>query len=304
MQEKIDHINYKSKRILRSKIVKHEQIHQTMSFFQKTYCSIIGPSRISPNFFIIGAAKCGTTSLYDYLTQHPCIHSSLTKEPRYFDKYYYRGLNWYKTHYPSSVKKWFSTKIKKKPFVVIDATPRYLDHPHTPNRIKETISSPKFIVLLRNPIDRAYSHWNMRSGKKKESLSFDESIKTETQRIGNEFEKMDNDDNYYSSDYFHHAYLERGIYVDKLKHWMNIFPREKFLIIQSEKLFENPQQEYDKVLSFLGLPQWTLKDTRPKGSRKYEKPKMTLETRKQLSEFFKPHNERLFEFLGTEFDWN
>ena len=154
-----------------------------MSLFQKIYCSLVGPFRIFPNFFIIGAAKCGTTSLYDYLTQHPCIHSSLTKEPRYFDKYYYRGLNWYKTHYPSSLKKWVATKIKKKPFVVVDATPRYLDHPHTPDRIKEIVPSAKFVVLLRNPIDRAYSHYWYCRRLCIESNQFEEALKRELEML-------------------------------------------------------------------------------------------------------------------------
>jgi len=304
MQEKITQINYQSKKTLRPKIIKHKKLHQLAYSLQTTYCSLVGPFRVYPNCFIIGAAKCGTTSLYHYLMQHPNIHPSLSKEPRYFDKYYYRGLSWYRTHYPSSLSKWVITKIQKKPFVVVDATPRYIDHPHTPYRIKQTVPSAKFVVLLRNPIDRAYSHWNMRSGKRKEPLSFSEAVSKESERIGNDLEKMKNDETYYSSNYFQNAYLQRGIYVDKLKHWMSIFPRKQFLIIQSEKLFHDTQSEYDGVLSFFGLPSYKLKDYRPRGKRKYSKPKMDEQLRKNLSEFYAPYNEQLFQFLGTRFDWD
>lgn len=284
--------------------MKSNRLYEYAKPFFKAYCNIIGQRCVLPDFLILGVAKGGTTSLYQYLSQHPGVIPISGKEVYFFDKNFHMGVNWYRKFFPS--KKIMKEKSKELGYDVLtgEATPRYIHYPHAPKRVHNIIPTAKFIVLLRNPIDRAYSHWNMRWGKKKETLSFDEAINSETQRLGNEFEKMGNDNNYYSSDYFHHAYLERGIYVDKLKHWMSIFPREKFLIIQSEKLFENPQQEYDKVLSFFGLSKWKLKDTRPKGSREYEKPQMTSEIRKQLSEFYKPHNERLFEFLGTKFDWN
>ena len=77
---------------------------------------LTGPFHILPDFIIIGAAKCGTTALYDYITQHPDIKKSKFKEIHYFNREFHRGVNWYKLFFPLKIKKFFVTKIKKKKF--------------------------------------------------------------------------------------------------------------------------------------------------------------------------------------------
>jgi len=259
---------------------------------------------VLPDYYIIGAAKSGTTSLYDYLVQHQCVQPITTKEPRFFDKYYNRGENWYRINFPFTFQKFISEKINKKKFITGDATPRYLDHPHAPHRIKKITPNAKFIILLRNPIDRAYSNYNMRINAKREHLSFEDTIEKERKQGKDEFKKMQQNEEYYSRDYYHNAYLDRSIYVDKLKRWMEVFPKEKFLIIQSEEFFKDTSKMYKEVLEFLNLPNQELPEYKQIGKAKYKQPKMNSETRKKLVEYFKPHNERLYEFLGRRFDWD
>ncbi len=236
--------------------------------------------------------------------QHPCIHPCTTKEPRFFDKYYNRGINWYKSCFPFTFQKKFEKKFFHRKFFTGEATERYFEHPYVPQRIKKITPNAKFIVLLRNPIDRAYSHYNMRHDSKKEELSFEQAIIQEKERTKDEFEKMLNDENYYSKDYFHHSYLERSIYVTKLKHWMNEFPKERFLILKSEEFFKEPNNIYNQVIKFLELPKWELHEYKKIGAGKYNQPKMEFSTRTQLIDYFRPYNEKLYKFLGINFNWD
>jgi len=207
-----------------------------------------------------------------------------------------RGINWYQVFFP------FKDLLRRK-FLTGDATPRYLDHPHAPKRVKEIIPNVKFIVLLRNPIDRAYSMYNMRVSRGRETCSFEEAIRLEKERTQDEFKKMEEDENYYSSPYFHHSYLDRGIYVDKLQRWMSIYPKEQFLIIKSEDFFKNTSENYYKVLNFLGLPPHEL-ESYPIQGRVNKLDPMSSNVRKQLVQFFKPHNEKLYQLIGKNLGWD
>ena len=295
---------YKTREFLRPRLAKHEWLHNFIRTLDRAYSNLTGFTHVLPDFYLIGAQKCGTSALYDYLVQHPCIHPCITKEPRFFDKYFHRGINWYKTCFPSIFQKKFESKIFHRKFLTGEATERYLEHPHVSKRIKKITPNSKFIVLLRNPIDRAYSHYNMRYKSKKEKLSFEDAIECEKDRTHNEFKKMLNDENYYSKDYFHHSYLDRGIYIEKLKRWMEVFPKEQFLIIQSEEFFKDPNNVYNQVLKFLDLPNWKLKEYKKIGAGSYKHSEIEPEIRKKLIEYFKPHNEQLFDFLKTKFDWD
>jgi len=297
-------LTHSTRKFLRPKLASHSKLHKFTIFLHRKYCSLTGFLHVLPDFYIIGAAKCGTSSLYDYLLQHPDVQPAFTKEPRYFDKYYDRGENWYRVCFPFKIHKYFLKTIFRRGFITGEATPRYVDHPHAPKRLKKLTPNAKLIVLLRNPIDRAYSNYNMRAEADTESLSFKDAVKQEKQRTKGEFEKMLKDGNYYSRDYYHYSYLHRSIYVDKLKRWMSIFPKEQFLFIQSEEFFKNPSEVYNKVLQFLELSPHDLKEYKKVGAAKYKKLTINPDLRKQLVEYFRPHNQRLYEFLGTDFHWD
>lgn len=294
----------KLRKNLRKRLENFPFLYKVLNKIYKIYYSFTGFLHTTPDFYILGAAKCGTSALYDYLIQHPSIHTAITKEPRYFDKYYDRGINWYKVLFPFKFSKFLTKKILKKEFVTGEATPRYLDHPHAPKRIKEITPNAKFIILLRNPVNRIYSHYNMRVNSGKETLSLQDAIKTENQRTEGEYKRMLEDENYYSLDYYHHSYLDLSIYVDKLKRWMDIFSNEQFLIIQSERFFSNPDQVFQEVLQFLNVPNFHLEEYSKVDAGKYEKSKMDSSVRKQLIEYFKPHNEELYKFLGINYGWD
>jgi len=294
---------YKKKTILRHKLEKYPKLQKIVTSIYLKYCNATGFLHTTPDFYIIGFAKCGTTSLFEYLISHPNIHPPKGKEIDFFDRLYSRGINWYKVGFPFKIQKFFDTVFLRKKFLTGEATPRYIEHPHAINRIKEITPNAKFIILLRNPIDRAFSQHNMNVKNDYEINNFSDALKEEPRRIANRIEKMSNDVSYYSWNFDLYAYLEHGIYVDKIKRWMEVFPKEQFFIIQSEEFLKNPSKIYNDVLEFLGLANWEPKEFVLYKKREY-KEKMNSDLRNELVEYFKPHNKRLYDFLGKSFDWD
>lgn len=131
------------------------------SIYKKSnFRNITSTLRITPDFLIIGVQKCGTTSLHEFICQHPCVIPPTKKEIHYFSTFYAQNIRWYKTHFPLLIKKNILEKIKGHKVITGEASPYYIYHPLAAKRIRETIPEAKFIVIFRNPVDRAYSHYN------------------------------------------------------------------------------------------------------------------------------------------------
>jgi len=258
--------------------------------------------RVLPDFLIIGGQKCGTSSFYRNLVKHPSIVPAFDKEIYFFNGKFHKGINWYRTHFPLLPYKYYVTKICRQKFLTGEATPGYIFHPHVPKRVSEVLPHVKIIVLLRNPVDRAYSHYHHEVRKKRETLSFEDAIKTEEERLRGEFEKLIKNERYKSFNYIHYSYLARGIYVDQLQRWNNFFKKEQILILKSEDFFRDTQTSFDQALQFLGLPGWQVNDFRKAHVGYY--PKMDTAIRNRLLNYFKPHNHKLYEYLGINFGWD
>ena len=258
--------------------------------------------RTLPDFLIIGGQKCGTSSFYRNLVKHPAIVPAFEKEIYFFNGKFHKGINWYRTHFPLLPYKYYVTKICRQKFLTGEATPGYIFHPHVPKRVSEVLPHVKIIVLLRNPVDRAYSHYYHEVRKKRETLSFEDAIKAEEKRLHGEFEKLIKNERYKSFNYIHYSYLARGIYVDQLQRWNNFFKKEQILILKSEDFFRDPQTSFDQALQFLGLPGWQVNDFRKAHVGYY--PKMDTAIRNRLLNYFEPHNHKLYEYLGINFGWD
>jgi hypothetical protein len=258
--------------------------------------------RVLPDFLVIGAQRSGTTSLQRYLIQHPCIAAAFRKEVHFFDRNLRKDITWYREHFPSRIYKYYVTTILRRQFMTGEATASYLFYPHAPRLISETLPGIKLIALLRNPVDRAYSHYQHEVGLKYETLSFDDAINQEPQRLDGERERIVADKRYDSYNYDHYSYLSRGLYVDQLKDWMALFPKEQMLILRSEDFFAEPGRILQQVFQFLELPAWALPQYKPYNAREYTT--MDAATRNRLSRYFEPHNRRLHDLLGRDFAWN
>lgn len=259
--------------------------------------------RIMPDFVIIGAQKCGTSSLYRYLAVHPYVRPAFKKEVHFFDYNYEKGISWYRANFPTAFSTAYLQRIAKHNFITGEASPYYIFHPHSPKRVHEMLPNAKLILLLRNPVDRAYSHYHHEVRQGYETLSFEGAIRGEEARLYGELEKILEDENYYSINYRHYSYLARGVYIDQLKRWKKFFPDKQILILKSEDFFNNPPSVMSKVLEFLGLPDW-----HPNTYKKYNDGgnygNMDLAMREYLIDYFAPHNKRLYEGLSVNFGWN
>lgn len=271
--------------------------------------------RLLPDFIIIGTQRGGTTSLYYYLTEHPGIARALMKEVHFFDDHFQEGLNWYRAQFPSSLHKYYIEQVRKEHFITGESSPYYLFYPHAPRRISEVVPDAKLIVLLRNPVDRAYSHHWLVTLEGKETLSFTEAIEREAERLAGENEKILADEQYASFNHRHFSYLARGIYVDQLQHWMQYYSREQFLILKSEDLYKDTATTFKQALDFLGVDDVEqsnghrefkqYREPTKKGYTNEEKPpRMDPKIREYLINYFKPHNARLYELLGQDFGWD
>jgi len=223
---------------------------------EKLYRATTNPIRLLPDFIIIGAQRGGTTSLYNYLVEHPGIGTASIKEIHFFDTHHFKqGRAWYRAHFPSSVQKYFVKRVRKFDFLTGEASPYYLFHPHAPARVAAMLPKVKLIVMLRNPADRAYSHfYHEVAGKHEKLSSFEEAIDCEEKRLAGELEKMQRDAHYQSFNHRHFSYLARGIYIDQLTVWMNSFPKEQLLLLRSEDFYADPGAILKRTLAFLNLP--------------------------------------------------
>jgi hypothetical protein len=275
----------------------------------KVQRELTSQDRVLPDFLILGVQKGGTTSLFRYLEGHPNVVSVFKKEIKYFDCNYPKGLDWYRSHFPSSAEmsSGYNSKIQKVSGMSDpvqksgEASPNYIFHPLAAQRVKETVPNARLILLLRDPVSRAYSHYNGNRQRGREKLSFPEAIEQEENRLAGEEEKIISDPDYSMYRFLHFSYLTRGIYIDQVRNWFSVFPREQFLILRSEDFFEGPRRVFEQVLSFLELPKWDLSDDRVYNVGRYGD--LDIATSEKLRAYFRPHNQQLYEYLGRDFAW-
>ena len=278
-----------------------KKIYQKIFYglIKRNYYYLSSPFRVLPECFVIGVVRSGTTSLYHYLGQHPCISSSAYDELGYFDDNFHLGLNWYRSLFPT---KFTKNKIIKKhgSFLTYDVTPFYIYNPLVARRISASFPRAKIISNLRNPIDRAYSNYILMHQDGDTTKTFEEIIQIAMDEIEKNKAKLN--DEVYIADIFYQNILARGFYADQLKIWFEKFQKKQMLIIPSEDLAQKPDQVLTKVFEFLDLPYFKIKDFTRQNKREYHP--MKDETRKLLVEFYKPHNKKLFDMLGSKFDWD
>ena len=246
--------------------------------------------------------KSGTSSLYNFVIQHPAIAPASKKEIEYFSTLPQGGKWWYQSNFPTKLSRYYFYKKTNQKLFSGEATPMYLFHPLVPSRMKEILPDVKLIVILRNPIDRAYSHYNHSLRTNNESLSFEKAIEIEEGRLTGEREQLIKNPYFVPKHYRSHSYLARGVYADQLEDWFRYYDRKQFLILSTEDFYQNSQQILDQVFDFLGVIPFQAESLTNQNIGNYKK--MNKNTRKFLIEYFKPHNERLFNLLQRSFDWD
>ena len=257
--------------------------------------------RVLPNFFVIGPGRTGTTSLYHYLDQHPCITKSAYDELGYFDDNFHLGFNWYRSLFPT---KFTQQKVesKYKKFLTYDVTPGYIRRPWAARRISSYFPNTKLIAVLRNPVDKTYSHYNMGINEGNEKRSFEEVIKYDLEQLENFSDSYSKKSDDYFKNVVENSFVARGFYLEQLDIWFKLFPKKQILVIKSEDLANRTTEVVNDVFNFLMLPEYKIKNVIKHRVSNYSK--MNSSTRKTLVEFFKPYNKKLYEFLDRDLGWD
>jgi hypothetical protein len=223
------------------------------------------------------------------------------KEVHYFDWKFDRGEHWYLTHYPwKSRVRDVRTRISAEP-AVGEATPDYLFYSWVPRRVHAFDPGLRFVVLLRDPVDRAYSQYQMQVRRRGEARSFDEVLALEAAEWPSERERILRDPDHVGTIPLHHSYVARGLYAEQLERWFTLFDPDRFLVLTSVELLHDTQTTMNRITAFLGVPEHVAENYERLSAGTYEP--MAAETREHLARTFEPHNRRLEELLGRTFEW-
>lgn len=250
-------------------------------------------SQKNPDFLIIGTAKSGTSSLYQYMIQHPQILPALTKEIGFFDfpRMYNNGIDWYLSYFPQIP--------EAKNILTGEATPSYFNRADVPERVYKYLPHVKLIVILRNPVERTISAYHHSVKDNGELRSLAEVIDTEMEMI----QGMSDPSEIMKTNFkFEPRYLVWSLYYYFLKNWMQVFPKEQFLILNSNNFYSNSALVMAQVFEFLDLPKHELPDYHQYTKGSYAPIDRKLQAK--LSNFFNPHNQKLEDYLGIKMNWN
>jgi hypothetical protein len=271
--------------------------------------------RILPSFLIIGAQRAGTTSLFNYLLRHPDVAGPSggdaavwwVKETHFFDEKFTKGVDWYRSFFPLASTR---ERYRKRGHDLLagEATPYYMFHPAVPARVAAILPEVKLVALLRDPVERAYSHYQMMSRTGREKLGFEEALAAEPERLAGVEEALMSEEEVFlpSGSRAHHqhrhrAYFSRGLYAEQLERWLEHFPREQLLVLKTEDLLARPADTYAETLAFLDLREWELDDFPEHNKKPYSA--IDPGARARLEERYAEPNARLAALLGRDFGW-
>ncbi|GLZ80958.1 hypothetical protein Afil01_57650 [Actinorhabdospora filicis] len=280
------------------------QLKRVIHLGSRSYGRMTAAARLLPSFLLCGGQRCGSTSLYRALSSHPAILKPvLHKGVHYFDTNYRRGLSWYRGHFPTRLTaKRVSDGLGLRP-MVFESSPYYLYHPLAAERFARDLPGVKLIVLVRDPVERAYSHHAHEVARGFEPiLDFRAALDAEPKRLYGQDARLRREPDYYSFSHQHHGYLSRGEYAVHLERVAGIVGRERILVIDSHDFFTEPGPTYDRVLGFLGLPSLHT-PAFGKHNARPDRPSMTPELRDELDSHFRPHDEALSDWLGHTPSW-
>jgi hypothetical protein len=182
-----------------------------------------------------------------------------------------------------------------------EASPSYILHPLAPQRARDLVPDARLIALLRNPVDRAYSHYQHEVRLGREPLAFGDALDAEDERLRGEVERMVAEPTYFSEAWWNHTYKARGRYAEQLERWFAVFPRDQLLVLFTEELNDDTAGTYARVLDFLGARPHEL--TAYPRIFDHEYVSMDPATRARLEAEFEEPNRRLAKLLGRDLPW-
>ena len=245
-----------------------------------------------PGLIIPGAMKAGTTSLFKYLEGHPQLAPAPCKEVHYFDRRFHHGPTWYRRQFAVGRR----SRADRRS-VACESSPYYMFEPRVPKRIHELVPDVKLVFLLRDPVERAFSHYHNNRRLDREPLDFEAALDAEDDRTLAEEERLHADPKHVSDPHRLYSYRRRGLYAEQLLRWQAYFPAEQMLVVDSRRLFTEPAAVVADVLQFVGLAPWRPRSLAARNEGRHGVT-MSARARGRLEAFFAPHEERLRRLIG------
>lgn len=259
--------------------------------------------RADPDFLVIGGQKCGTTALYDYLAAHPQVVPALKKQLNYFGlEAHEHGLAWYRAGLPRRDQLARVAERLGRPAVTGEATPEYLFLPGVAERVAATFPHVRLVALLRDPVDRAYSHYHHQCRRGGEPLDFAAALDEEWARTDAAWRQLLEDGGRPDPVLLRYSYQRRGHYAEQLRRWQALFPPEQLLVLPAEQLWQEPATALRRVTDFLGLAPPPA-DIAYHAARSGHYDALDPAVRARLREHFRPHNEALYALPGVDWRW-
>lgn len=257
--------------------------------------------RHPPDFLVVGAQRSGTTTLFRLLSEHPGVNRPVvSKGIGYFDLNYLRGADWYSAHFP--IRRSRLVGDERRVPLAFESSGYYLFHPCAAARIARDLPEVKVVAMLRNPIDRAHSAHRHESARGFESEDFATALRLEPDRLKGEEARLLADPAYTSFEHRHHGYLGRSRYAEQLERYVRHLGRDRLYALDADLFFADPVGEFLALQRWLGLPEVP---PRTAVGRWNSQPPARIDVglRRDLEDYFRPHDEALTELLGHVPSW-
>lgn len=257
---------------------------------------------MDPSFIVIGAQRSGTTAIFQSLAEHPqVLRPTVDKGTDYYTLHYERGLDWYRSRMPLARPSRVQGS-RYRPLQAFEACTYYMFHPFAVERLARDFPDVRLVVMLRNPVERAYSAYKHEFARGFEpEATFLGALEREDARLDGEVERMRQDVSYESVPHRHHAYRQRGQFAEQLKRVYKNFSREQVYVMESEAFFADPVAEYRHLIDFLGLANWAPARIDRHNARPGSP--MPADAREFLVDHYRDCDGELAELLGRAPSW-
>lgn len=261
-----------------------------------------------PDYLIVGCKRGGTTSLFNYLVRHPGIMNMYpqvrgAKSTDFFFKRDGHSERWYRSHFPSERYRRRLSRSLGYRAISGEASPYYIWDPRVAAKVHAVAPDVKSVLLLRDPVKRAWSHYQERRENDVEPLTFEQAIEAEASRTDGELERMLADPEYYSAAHDFYSYRMRGVYAPQIRNWLEYFSRDQVLILYAEDLYRDTTATFDRVCDFLGVPRAAMPTTEGYNSMPGSRDKPPQHVIDELRRFYAPFQAEVEELVGQPAPW-
>jgi hypothetical protein len=316
---------------------KRQKQHRPRALVDRVLSPATGWLHRTPDFIVIGAARSGTTGVLNFLRATPGVLECPTEELHFFDSNRYRvGMAWYRRQFPWAWERRLMRLRRRGPGLTGENSPFYLAYPPTPERVRRHLPDVRLIALLRDPADRAVSHWNWRVNRGRESRTFEVAIRYELAQLRGEEPPPEvaaaqaaaadafvlrraertwlqeqahrllgspehSEAEEYRTERFE-QYVARGLYLEQIRRWHAAFGRDRLLVLVSERFFADPMTGMRQVWAHVGLDPLPELPQLPKNAIRRKLP-VDPAVVQEIRDYCRPHNAELAAYLGIELPW-